>query len=64
MNQQSEAESNTQDLIAYFQELLEEEGEKGDIGVTSLHSVFDVLMDVQIKRKFYIEYQAITIVNK
>jgi len=47
MDQQSEAESNTQDLIAYFQELLEEEGEKGDIGVTSFHSVFDVLIDVQ-----------------
>ncbi|MFW9980406.1 MAG: hypothetical protein ACFFE3_00655 [Candidatus Thorarchaeota archaeon] len=47
MNQQSEAESNTQDLTNCFQSLLEKEGEKGDIGFSSFHSVFDGLMDVQ-----------------
>ncbi|MHA1948797.1 MAG: hypothetical protein ACXAAO_09605 [Candidatus Thorarchaeota archaeon] len=47
MNQQSEAESNTQELTRYFQELLTEENEKGDIGFTSFRSVFDVLLDVQ-----------------
>lgn len=47
MNQQIEAESNTEELTKYYQELLKEENEKGDIGVTSFHSVFDVLMDVQ-----------------
>ncbi|MFW9768593.1 MAG: hypothetical protein ACFFF9_05800 [Candidatus Thorarchaeota archaeon] len=47
MSQQSEAESNTQELTKYFQELLEEEGEQGDIGVTSFHIVFDNLLDVQ-----------------
>ncbi len=47
MNQQSAAESNTREVVKYFQKLLEQEGERGDIGVTSFHSVFDVLMDVQ-----------------
>ncbi len=47
MNQQSEAETNKQELTRYFQELLREENEKGDIGITSFRSVFDVLLDVQ-----------------
>jgi epoxyqueuosine reductase QueG len=47
MHQQSEAESNTRKLTKYFQDLLDQEGEKGDIGVTSFRSVFDVLIDVQ-----------------
>jgi hypothetical protein len=50
MNQLSKAEYNTQELNKYFQDLLEDEGEKGDIGVTSFHSVFDVLLDVQKER--------------
>ncbi|MFW9891038.1 MAG: hypothetical protein ACFFFO_02480 [Candidatus Thorarchaeota archaeon] len=50
MNWQSEAESNTQELIKYFQDLLEEESERGDIGITSFHSVFDDLMEVQKKK--------------
>jgi epoxyqueuosine reductase QueG len=47
MKLQSEAESNTRKMTNYFQDLLEQEGEKGDIGIASFHSVFDVLMDVQ-----------------
>ena len=47
MNHQNEAKENTLELHRVFQELLEEENEHGDIGVTSFKVVYDELMDVQ-----------------
>ena len=47
MNQQDMAEAITLELKTYFQELLDEESEHGDIGATSFKVVHDQLMDSQ-----------------
>ncbi|TET09394.1 MAG: epoxyqueuosine reductase [Candidatus Thorarchaeota archaeon] len=47
MNQQDMAEANTLELKTYFQELLDEESEHGDIGATGFKVVYDQLMDSQ-----------------
>jgi len=47
MNLQKEAQENTLELSRFFQKLLEDAGEQGDIGVTSFKVVYDELMDVQ-----------------
>lgn len=47
MSLQKEAEENTIELHRIFQKLLDEENEKGDIGVTSFKIVYDELMEVQ-----------------
>ena len=47
MSLQKEAEENTAKLRRVFQMLLEEENEKGDIGVTSFKTVYDELMEEQ-----------------
>jgi epoxyqueuosine reductase QueG len=47
MNHQKEAKENTLELHRVFQELLDAEGEQGDIGVTSFKAVYDELMVVQ-----------------
>ena len=49
MNQQEIAEANTLELKKYFQEILEEEGEQGDIGATSFMVVYNELMNSQKK---------------
>ncbi|MHA1389882.1 MAG: hypothetical protein ACTSUZ_02740 [Candidatus Thorarchaeota archaeon] len=47
MNHRKEAKENTLELHRVFQRLLEDEGERGDIGVTSFKIVYDELMNVQ-----------------
>ena len=47
MNHRNDAKENTLELRRVFQELLDGENERGDIGVTSFRAVFDELMEVQ-----------------
>ncbi|MHA1863340.1 MAG: hypothetical protein ACTSWA_06205 [Candidatus Thorarchaeota archaeon] len=47
MNHRNDAKENTLELRRVFQELLDDEKERGDIGVTSFKVVFDELMEVQ-----------------
>ena len=47
MNHRKEAKENTLELHQVFQTLLDDEGERGDLGVTSFKAVYDELMDVQ-----------------
>ena len=47
MNHRKEAEDNTLELAKVFHRLLEDEGEQGDLGVSSFKIVYDELMDVQ-----------------
>ena len=47
MDQQEIVEANTLALKTYFQKLLDEENEQGDIGATSFKIVHDELMDSQ-----------------
>ncbi|TFG28276.1 epoxyqueuosine reductase [Candidatus Thorarchaeota archaeon] len=47
MTQQSQSRENTLELRRVFQQLLEDENEQGDIGVTSFKIVYDELMNVQ-----------------
>ncbi|MGY5870734.1 MAG: hypothetical protein RTV72_00675 [Candidatus Thorarchaeota archaeon] len=47
MNHQKEARENTLKLRRVFQQLLDDEKEQGDLGVTSFKVVYDELMDVQ-----------------
>jgi len=50
MNQQEMAETNTLELKEYFQDILEEESEQGEIGATSFMVVYNELMDSQKKK--------------
>ncbi len=47
MNHRKEAKENTLELHRVFQQLLDDEKEQGDLGVTSFKVVSDELMDVQ-----------------
>ncbi|MHA2160293.1 MAG: hypothetical protein ACXABE_15475, partial [Candidatus Thorarchaeota archaeon] len=47
MNQQEIAERNTLELETFFQKLLVNENEEGDLGVTSFQIVYNELMPVQ-----------------
>ena len=47
MNHQKEAKENSAELRRVFQQLLDDENEQGDLGVTSFKVVYDELMDVQ-----------------
>ncbi|MFX1481619.1 MAG: hypothetical protein ACFFCP_00370 [Promethearchaeota archaeon] len=47
MNHEIEAEANLRAVRRYFQELLRDEDEHGDLAVASFKTVYDELMDVQ-----------------
>jgi len=47
MDQQNEAELNTQEMRKLFLNLLSKENEQGDIGVTSFRRVYNELLEVQ-----------------
>jgi len=69
MTRQNEAKKSTLELRRVFQELLDDENEQGDIGVSSFRVVYDELMDVQkeklreiTKEKFNILYESGSII--
>ena len=51
MNHQKEAKENTLELHRVFQQLLDDEKEQGDLGVTSFKVVYDELMEVQKEKR-------------
>jgi len=57
MNHQKEVKENSAELRRVFQQLLDDENEQGDLGVTSFKVVYDELMDVQKEKLRAVAYR-------